>query len=388
VVVFDRELAGELFRAPPDCARAGAANAASEPLHGSYSLLLIDGDEHLRQRRLLLPPFHGERMRAYEPAILESADEMIDSWPVGEPFALQPSLHALTLAVIMRAVFGVGADREGAELERSVRGMLETSTGRRFDRHRHRVGELLHAEIRRRRAATDLEHRPDVLSALIRAGQEDGSEAITDAELHDELITLLVAGHETTANALAWAFELILGDTLVLERLRVTLAEGDHAYLDAAINETLRLRPVVTGLGRLVCERPLRVGDYEIEPGVEVAPAIDSIHADAASYPQPRAFRPERFLDGAGPPAHAWLPYGGGTRRCIGASFASFEMRIVIARVLERTRLRPAGRRGPARRRGVTPPTRPALARALRRGRRKRPWRGARVTQVEAPRPA
>ena len=209
---------------------------------------------------------------------------------------------------------------------------------------------------------------------------------MSDDELHDELITLLVAGHETTASALGWALELIVADPRVHRRVDASLADGDFAYLDAVIKETLRLRPVVTGLGRLVRSGPLRVGGFEVAPGIEVTPSIETIHADPASYPDPGDFRPERFLD-----EHAngaWIPYGGGTRRCLGAAFASFEMRIVLARVLERTRLRPAGRRWPRRRRRVTPPTRPAFARALRRGRRDLPARGSRVTQVAPPNPA
>jgi cytochrome P450 len=387
VVVFDPAIVGELLRAPPDHACAGAANAASEPLHGSSSLLLLDGAEHLRQRRLLSPPFHGQRMRAYERAMREAADRAIDSWPVGEPFALMPSMHGLTLEVIMRAVFGVGDDREGAALEREVRGMLETSAGSRFERHRSAVSELLRAAIARRRATPDLQERSDVLSALIAAAGEDDARALSDDELHDELVTLLVAGHETTANALGWALELIVSDDRVRARIDETLAADDHEYLDAVVKETLRLRPVVTGLGRLVCEAPLRVGAYEVPSGIEVTPSIETIHADPASYPDPAAFRPERFLNG-GDPANAWLPYGGGIRRCLGAAFASFEMRIVLARVLERTRLRPFGRSWPRFRRGVTPPTRPAFARALRRGRRKLPARGARVIQVGPPDPA
>jgi cytochrome P450 family 135 len=401
VVVFDREIVGEVLRTPARRARAGAANAAAEPLHGTSSLLLLDGDEHLRQRRLLLPAFHGERMRAYEAVIRGAADRVIDGWPVGEPFSLMPSMHSLTLDVIMRAVFGVGDDAHGSELERGVRAMLSASGGRSFERHRRRVDELVHGEIARRRGAADLGERTDVLSTLLGAGREDDGRAMTDAELHDELITLLVAGHETTASALTWAFELILRDRAVLERLRRSLAVGDHDYLDAVIKEALRLRPVVTGLGRLVSERPLRVGAYDVRPGVEVTPAIDSIHASPANYARPKTFLPERFLTqgastaarlgyashGSGPAADAWLPFGGGTRRCIGASFASFEMRIVIARVLERTQLRPLGSR-PERgvRRRVTPPTRPALARALRRGRRSLPRRGARVIQTAPPR--
>ena len=388
VVVFDPAIVGELFRAPPESACAGAANAAAEPLHGGSSLLLLDGAEHLRQRRLLSPPFHGERIRAYEEVIVDAADRAIDSWPVGEPFSLLPSMNALTLDVIMRAVFGVGDDHEGRELQRGVREMLEASAGSRFARAHEVVSRRLRDEIAHRRAAVDLGRRTDVLSTLIVAGSEDGSKALSDDELHDELVTLLVAGHETTAHALGWALEEILGDPVVHERLEVALATGDHAYLDAVIKETLRLRPVVTGLGRTVGVAPLRVGEYVVAPGTEVTPSIETIHGDPASYADPAAFCPERFLSGSALDPAAWLPYGGGRRRCLGAAFASSEMRLVLARVLRRTRLRRVGRSWPRRRRVVTPPTRAALARALRRGRRRLPAGGVRVIQVAPPDPA
>lgn len=404
VMVFDPEAVRQVFRAPPAQARAGKANAGVEPLHGTYSLLALDGAEHLRQRRLMLPSFHGERMGAYETVMREAADRAIDAWPVGKPFALLPWMYSLTLDVIMRAVFGVEEGQLPSELNRRVRAMLDpvdtglsrllrllcggrlgTAGARRFDQRHRAVDELIYEEISRRRASSDLERRADVLSTLLLARDEAGR-TMTDAELHDELVTLLVAGHETTATSLAWAFELLLRNPGALERLRAALAAGEEDYLDAVVKETLRLRPAAAGIGRLVCEEPLEVGGYLIPPGMEISPSIAGIHRRADRYPEPHAFRPERFLGPDAPDAHAWLPFGGGTRRCLGASFAMLEMRTVIRRVLERTRLRAVGRR-PERsvRRGVTPPTPHALGRSLRRDRRPIPKRGARVVQSVPP---
>jgi cytochrome P450 len=200
----------------------------------------------------------------------------------------------------------------------------------------------------------DLEERNDILSMLLLARDEDGRE-LSDIELRDELVTLLVAGHETTATGLAWAFELLLRNKPVLNRLRGALAEGDDSYLDAVVKETLRLRPVVPGIGRVVRGEPFEVGGYVIPVGVEINPSIAAIHRRGDCYPQPTAFRPERFLGPDAPDSYTWLPFGGSTRRCLGASFATFEMRVVIRRVIERAELEPVGRR-PERsvRKGVT----------------------------------
>jgi cytochrome P450 family 135 len=331
---------------------------------GARSVLLLAGAEHLRHRRLMLPPFHGERMRAYEDVMRQAADRAIDSWPVGEPFTLLPWMQSLTLDVIMSAVFGVEEGPRAEELKRRVRAMVDPvgtrlgllvmflSSGRfgtqggmeRFQERRQAVDELIYDEIARRRAVPDLEQREDVLSMLLMARDEQGR-ALTDDELRDELVTLLVAGHETTATGLAWAFELLLRNPPVLERLRAALAGGDEAYLDAVVKETLRVRPVVPGIGRVVRGEPFEVGGYVIPPGIEINPSIAAIHRRADRYPKPKTFRPERFLGPDVPDTYTWIPFGGGTRRCLGASFATFEMRVVIRRVIERTSLAPLGRR-------------------------------------------
>jgi len=391
VMVYDPEIVKQVFRGSPERLRAGEANAPLGPVVGARSVLLLDGAEHLRQRRLMLPSFHGERMRAYEAVMREAADRAIDGWPVGEPYALLPSMQSLTLEVIMRAVFGLEEERRQQELKRHLREMIDPvgsrlsvlmmllSGGRfgiagrmrSFEERRLRVDELIYEEIARRRAAPDLHQREDVFSMLLVARDEAG-EPMTDRELRDELVTLLVAGHETTATGLAWAFELLVRNPPVLERLRASLRERDDGYLDAVIKEALRLRPVISGVGRVVREEAFEVGGYLIPPGIEINPSIGAIHRRADRYPEPRAFRPERFLGPDAPDTYTWLPFGGGTRRCLGASFATFEMSVVIRRVIERTTLTPHGRPERSVRKGVTFV----------------PKRGARVIQTNPPRPA
>jgi len=373
VMVFEPELVKQVFRGSPERLRAGEANALLGPVVGERSVLLLDGAEHMRQRKLLLPPFHGQRMRKYRETMREAADRAIDSWPAGEPFSLLRSMQSLTLRVIMHAVFGMHDGPRQEELEERVRAVVDpvgsrlavlvlalsggrvgAGAGRRFEESRRRLDELIYDEIARRRAVPDLAERDDIFSTLMLARDEDGR-SLSDRELRDELVTLLVAGHETTATGLAWAFELLLRNPRVLERLRSELAAGDESYLDAVIKETLRLRPVILGVGRVVREEPFEVGGYLIPPGVEINPSIAAIHRRADRYPDPGAFRPERFLGDEAPDTYTWLPFGGGTRRCLGASFAQVEMREVIRRVLERARLEPVGRR-PEKgvRRGIT----------------------------------
>jgi len=328
-----------------------------EPILGSRSLLLLEGDDHLAHRRLMLPPFHGERMRSYEPIVSEIVDAEIDSWPLGEEFAIHPRMQAITLEVILRVVFGVS---EGPRLER-LRELLTTvledtaspftqliglATRRfggrpwaKFEDRLKAVDELLYAEIAERRAEEDLEERDDILSALIAARYEDGG-GLSDTDLRDQLMTLLLAGHETTATALAWSFDLLLRHPRELQRLRDSLAAGEDEYLRATITESLRLRPVVPLAGRRLTKE-LEVDGLKLPAGTDVTPAIWLAHTRADVYPEPFAFRPERFLE-EGPDTYAWVPFGGGVRRCIGAAFAEFEMRIALREVLTRCELHKA----------------------------------------------
>ena len=354
VMLFDPELVKELFQGPHEQLNAGEANALLGPILGERSVLLLDGSEHLRHRRLMLPPFHGRRMQAYAEAMRDAADAEIDSWPVGRPFELLPSLQSLTLGVIMRAVFGFEPGPAEDELRRRLRAMIapvaqprglvlmftlgrlgrRTDAVQRFEASKRAVDEVLYAEIARRRGAEDLAERDDVFSALLLAEDEHG-QRLTDREVRDELVTLLIAGHETTATGLAWTFDLLLHTPAVLERCD----PADTQYLDAVVKESLRLRPVIPGVGRVVRGEPFRVGEYEVPVGMEVNPSIRIIHRRDDLYLQPAVFRPERFLGENAPDTYTWLPFGGGTRRCLGASFALMEMRTVLARVLERTQL-------------------------------------------------
>jgi cytochrome P450 len=358
VMVFDPALVKELFQGPHDQLHAGEANALLGPVLGERSVLLLDGSEHLRHRKLMLPHLHGQRMQGYAQAIKDATDREIDSWPVGEAFALLPSMQSLTLQVMMRAVFGYEPGAESDELRSRLRAMVEPlarprglplmmligrlggdrgAAAQRFGEQRRAVDEILFEEIERRRAEPDLAERDDVFSALLLAEDEDGNQ-LSDREVRDELVTLLLAGHETTATGLAWTFDLVLHSPEVLARARV---EGDQ-YLDAVVKEALRVRPVIPGVGRVVRGEPFRMNGYVIPPGIEINPSIRAIHRRADLYPQPAAFRPERFLGEDAPDTYTWLPFGGGTRRCLGASFALMEMRIVLARVLERAALAPA----------------------------------------------
>jgi hypothetical protein len=369
VFVADPDAIRRVFVGDPDRQDIGEGNRVLEPVVGPRSLLLLDGTEHMSQRRLLLPPFHGERLRAYASLVREVAERDIAAWPLQRPFALRPRMEAITLEVIARAVFGAGTGARGLELQRTLGRMLSLvasnplvtlvpalqrnvgpwSSWARFERARAEVDALVYKLIADRRAAPQGD---DVLSMLLRVRDEHGR-PMSDRELRDELVTLLVAGHETTATALAWAFECLLRHPEALAKLRDDVAAGDGAYLDAVVKEILRLRPVLSiALRRLIA--PLRAGAHDLEPGTLVAPCIYLTHRLARLYPDPRAFRPERFREGA-PESYAWIPFGGGTRRCLGAGFATMEMREVIAAVVRRTRLHVAAPPSERpRRRGVT----------------------------------
>jgi cytochrome P450 len=362
VMVFDPELAKQVFRGPPEQLRAGEVNVPLGPIVGTHSVLVLDGARHLRERKLLLPPFHGARMRAYEEVMTAAADRAIDSWPAGRPFQPLPSMRSLTLDVILRAVFGVGEGPRLEELKRRIqsmlypgssrlrmvalalsRGRLGRDTGPSLADRRAAVDRLVYAEIAARRDVPDLATRDDVLSMLLQARDEHGK-PMSDEELRDELVTLLVAGHETTATALTWALALLTRAPPALARLRTSLADGERDYLEAVVRETLRMKPPIAGAGRFVRERPFELAGRLIPVGIEIKPSIVTIHRRPDLYPSPDAFRPERFLGDGAADSYAWLPFGGGIRRCLGASFASFELAVVIRRVVERTDLAPAGR--------------------------------------------
>ena len=349
VMLSDPEAIRALYTVPGHTLPPGRT-VALQPIMGSRSLLLLEGREHLARRKLMLPPFHGARMRAYEATVREVVGREVDSWPAGEPFSLHPRMQAITLEVILRAVFGVTDSGDRARLGESLGRLLAgTASARlqfgvllsrrfggpdplaRLQALREEIDAMLAAEVAARRA----DPGEDILSLLIAARFEDG-EPMDDAEIRDQLMTLLLAGHETTATGLAWTFDLLLRHPHVL----TALDPDDDTALRAVVAESLRLRPVVPLAGRRLSEE-LRVNGHVLPPGTDVTPAIWLAHTRPDRYPEPYAFRPERFLAGA-PATYAWIPFGGGVRRCLGAAFAEMEMRVALAEILRRRALRPA----------------------------------------------
>ncbi len=367
VVLADPADVQSVFTGDPDVLHAGEGNAILEPVLGSRSVLLLDGPAHLEQRKLMLPAFHGERMTRYGRLMADVAAAEIERWPDGEVQRLRPRMQALTLEIILTAVLGVTDRRRRDELRVALRRLLGTLTDPRrapllmalgprvewfgpFRRDRDRVDRLLHAEIAARRAS-DVTEREDILSLLIAARHEDGS-PMTDPELRDQLLTLLVAGHETTANALAWACERLARHPDAYRRLADDAAAGSDAYLRAVVQETLRLRPVISIVGR-VLQAPMRIAGYDLPAGTTLAPCIYLLHRRPDIYPDPERFVPERFLDRP-PGTYTWIPFGGGVRRCLGAAFAQFEMETVLRELVARTTIRP-----------IRPQDEPVLRRAV-----------------------
>jgi cytochrome P450 family 135 len=342
-----------IFAAGPDVLRGGASSSVLEPFAGPRSILLLDGAEHLRQRRLMLPPFHGEALARWRGTVAALAQAELDGWAPGEPVRTHRRMQVLTLEVILRVVFGTG----DAELRDAIRRTLDMTTSlprlvamslvqrpvgpwASFMRAVRRLDALIYERI---------DARVDdgsVLAVLRSARHEDGSPPSRE-ELRDQLVTLLAAGHETTAGALGWALERLARHPEVLTRM------GDDAYLEAVIKEVLRVRPVLSIVGRKVIQ-PFQLGGWTLPPGVHVTPCIYLTHRRADLWEDPTAFRPERFLDGA-PEPYTFIPFGGGTRRCLGAAFATLEMREVLRAVAARFTLRPDRTEGERmRRRSIT----------------------------------
>ncbi len=370
VMISDPDQIRELFQAPADVLHPGEGARILEPVVGTHSVILLDEGPHLQQRKLLLPAFHGERMQRLSGLMAELAEREVESWPVEEPVALHPRLQGLTLEIILRAVFGL---ERGAKLD-ALRGRLTTMLAfgdsplsllpapprilsrvtplARFERLTAEVDELIFALIEERRA--EGAEGDDVLAMLLASEHEDGS-PMSPQELRDELMTALVAGHETTASQLAWTFERLSREPAVLARLREELGEGtSEDYLTATINEILRHRPVLPNAEPRLTMKPLAIGGVSYPAGVALLANAYLVHHDPAIYPEPYAFRPERFLDRA-PGTYTWIPFGGGRRRCLGASFALLEMKIAIRAVLARYELVAVGGRAErTRRRSIT----------------------------------
>jgi cytochrome P450 len=393
----------QIFTADPELFDSGRENIPLLPILGENSLILLDGDRHQRQRRLLTPPFHGERMRTYGQLICDITEQVISQWKIGEPFNVRSSMQEISLRVILSAVFGLHDSAAGAPLARQgerfdqlrqiLGSMLDLigspltssflffpslqkdlgawSPWGHFLRQKQQIQELLYAEIHSRR------HQPhqsgeDILSLMIsarvsEAGRDSVLEAgqpMTNAELHDELLTLLFAGHETTASALSWALYWINSLPEVQDRLLKelnTLAPNSDPseiarlpYLTAVCQETLRIYPIAITTFARILKSPFEVMGYEFEPGTALVPVVYLTHRREDIYPEPKRFKPDRFLERQFSP-YEYLPFGGGNRRCIGAAFAQFEMKLVLATILSRFQLSLCDRR-PVKpvRRGVT----------------------------------
>ena len=351
--------ARSLFTADPALAPSLTGESPLRPIVGPNSVLTLLGPEHMRQRKLLLPSFHGEAVERYTAMIAEAAEREIDTWPLGLPFPLAPAMQAITLEVIMSGIFGVsGVPRPGTP-ERGLREAIRRSV--RISTHRSaQVLELVnvgrqepigltrrlvagldrhvYAAIAARRRAPDAGERADVLSLLLAARDEDGT-PMSDEELRDELLTLVLAGHETTANSLAWAFERLVRTPHAYDRLREEVrgagGEDGAGYLEATIHEAMRSRPVIPMIGRRV-KVPWQLGPWRLPAESSVLLSILLLHHRPDVYPEPFAFRPERFL-AVKPGTYTWIPFGGGIRRCLGATLAMAEQRVVLRAITRRT---------------------------------------------------
>ncbi|WP_370250600.1 cytochrome P450 [Nocardioides sp.] len=361
VMVTRPEHTKEVFSGDPEQFHAGKGNAILGPIMGQHSLLLQDSIDHKRARKLLMPPFNGAALREYEQMISDLARAEVDRWSDGDTFRSLDRMNAVTLEVILQVVFGVSDEQRLAALRPRVNATVDISptvllgwgypflqrfgVWKRTVDNQYELDRLMYAEIRERREAPDLAERGDVLSRLIRVGQEAAAEgrpedALSDVELRDQLVTLLLAGHETTATALAWTLhelgrhpELHARSVAAARRDGVDAAEGD-AWLDAVLKEALRLHPVIPMVVRTL-QAPATIAGYDLPAGTTVGPSIVVTHQRSELYPDPEVFRPDRFL-GQNPPPNTWIPFGGGARRCIGAGFSLMEGVAVLREVLTR----------------------------------------------------
>ncbi|MBA3809442.1 MAG: cytochrome P450 [Solirubrobacterales bacterium] len=370
VMISDPEEIKQIFLAPPEVLHPGEGARILEPIVGSHSVILLDEGPHLEQRKLMLPAFHGERMQRLSGLIGELTAGEVDSWPLDTPLELHPRLQRLTLEIILRAVFGLERGSRLDSLRELLTRILALSESPlsllpppprlisrftpmvRFEAMKAQVDELIYGLIEERR--DEPSEGEDVLAMLLAATHEDGS-PMSAQELRDELMTALVAGHETTASQLSWAFERIAREPRVQERLRAELdsASGDD-YMTATINEILRRRPVLPNAEPRLVKEPVEIGGWRYPRGAALLANAYLLHHDPAIYPDPYAFRPERFLENP-PGTYTWIPFGGGRRRCLGASFALLEMKIALRTVLDRYSLTPAHPRPErTRRRSIT----------------------------------
>ncbi len=350
LVLFTRpEQAKEIFAGDPEVFHAGKGNAILGPIMGEHSLLLQDSSEHKRARKLLMPAFNGAALRGYASLVTELAREEVARWTPGAPFRSLDRMNALTLEVILRVVFGVTDEPRLAELRPLVNRTVDINPAvllgwgypflQKFGPwkatvdNQRALDKVMYAEIAERRAAPDLHERTDVLSQLLTVGA-DGEQPMSDAELRDQLVTLLLAGHETTATALSWALYELGRDPAQLAKARTAAEEGDDDYLEAVLKESMRLHPVIPMVVRHLMQ-PVAIGGVHLPAGTNIGPSILITHSREDNHPDPEAFRPERFLEGH-VAANTWIPFGGGVRRCIGAGFSLMEGVAVLREVVGR----------------------------------------------------
>ncbi len=388
LVLFTRpEHAKEIFAGDPQQFLAGKGNSVLGPIMGEHSLLLQDRDEHHRARKLLMPAFNGKALRSYRSLVADVAAAEVDGWTAGETFRSLDRMNALTLEVILRVVFGVSDEQRLAQLRPRVTATVEISPivllgwaypqlqrfgpWQRTIHNQVELDRLMYAEIRERREARDLAERRDVLSRLLQVGDDaDGAEgaadALDDTELRDQLVTLLLAGHETTASALSWALHEVGRDRDLLARTQRAADEGDDDWLEAVMKESMRRHPIIPMVVRTLT-KPARIGGVELPAGTTVGPSILVAHESAENHPEPEVFRPERFLDGSAPAPNTWIPFGGGVRRCIGAGFAQMEGAEILRQVFSRYDVTALGEDAPKVRNITSVPRRGARIRVTRR---------------------
>ncbi|HWJ68337.1 MAG TPA: cytochrome P450 [Nocardioides sp.] len=381
LVLFTRpEVTKEIFAGDPEVFHAGKGNAVLGPIMGEHSLLLQDSTEHHRARKLLMPAFLGHALRGYRGMVAEVAAAEVDSWAEGETFRSLERMNALTLEVILRVVFGVTDEDRLARLRPAVNHTVEINPAillgwayprlqrlgpwRRTVENQVDLDRLIYAEIRERRAASDVGERSDVLSRLLAAGES--GDGLDDTELRDQLVTLLLAGHETTASALSWALVEVGRSPDLLARTQRAADEGDDAWLEAVLKESMRLHPIIPMVVRTLMA-PASVGGWDLPAGATVGPSILMSHQQESNFPDPDLFRPERFLGSDVPALNVWIPFGGGVRRCIGAGFSLMEGVEVLREVFGRYDVRAVGTDVPKVRNITSVPRRGARVRVTRR---------------------
>ncbi len=352
VYLADPDAIKKVFAGDPAVFHAGEANGMLRGLLGDGSVLVIDGEVHRDRRRLMLPAFHGDSVARQTDVMASIAEANIAGWPVGETFAVTSMMSEITLEVILRTVIGATDPARLAALRAAIPPLLKVTPWTspalmkprlqrlppwwRLRRRIEEADRLLYAEIAERRADPAVAERADVLAMLVRAADEDGR-TMTDIELRDQLMTLLVAGHDTTATALSWALERLTRHPAILEKAVNAANTGDDAYLDAVCKETLRIRPAVFDVGR-VLQKPVQLAGYQLPAGVMVVPGIGLVQRDSGIFPHAERFHPDRMVGATLTPT-TWFPFGGGNRRCLGATFAMVEMRVVLREILRRVSL-------------------------------------------------